>query len=865
MQADANSSTRLVVLGGGFFLIAGLFIFAATHFLVEIWWHASLDMLLYYLMRVLYRDLIALAVTLAQGGFIFLNFITIPLVLRCQPAALFPRSRVMNRLGRLLLTPSGKLFVLSAAIFTMPILTPIYLHWEDFLLFFFNSGSDMKDPVFGQDIGFYLFSLPLIKLVQNEMLAVFSLLAATIALWYWLVNRQLNGGKQALPAAAEIHLALLIAVIVAILAWSIYVERFEILYVDRHLPVYFGPGFVEMNLQLPLIWINFLFFVVAAVALVVYLFTGRGLKVMWASAGIYIAMMALKHTDWVPASIDRFYVDANPVTAERSNIAYNIEATLQAFGLDRVETVDYALDSDTAPIDDQAITKVLENIPLWDSELLLAGYNQMQAIRPFFGFNRVAVDRYRIEGRNVQVNVAARELNAKNLPPAAKTWNNLHFIYTHGYGLAMTPSLQQANQPMQWLIRDLSPQTAYPQLAIGRPQIFYGLGDYDYAVTPNDARPPQPKDGNFQLRNDLQAAGGVAVSSLLRRLVMAAYLQDVDLLLTTNMTENSRLLFRRNIIEMIGALAPFLTLDGSPYPVVVGQKIYWIIDAYTTSDRYPVVAGYAFPLGEDEEGKTINYIRNSVKIIVDAYSGAVDFYLIDPADPVAATYRNVYPSLFKDAGQIPQAFINHLSYPSRLFTLQMAVYARYHQTDPDVYYQQSEALTFPRIDDRKVLPYFLTFSPGGGVSRANPELYRFLLVAPLSRIGRDNLGMIAIAGCIKAAECRSSYSADIASFRFPPDQQIEGPAQMAGFIDQDPEISRQLTLWQQRGTNVIKGRMIIVPVGGRLLYIQPVYTRAKRSTGFPQLTRVIVAMNRVAAMEESLEGAFQKLKGKLQR
>lgn len=866
MQAKVDSSRRFIVWGGAFFLVAAVLIFAATHFLVEIWWHESVDMLLYYLMRIAYRDVIALVITLMQGSFIFLNFILIPQLLNFEPKQLFVNSRIRNRLSILMLTPSSRLFIISAVIFTIPILTPIYLHWEDFLLFFFNAGSDMKDPVFERDISFYLFVFPLFKLVQNELLAVFSLLFATIALIYWIAYRRLNTKEGSFPTGAQLHLSLLILVIVAIKAWSIALERFDILYVDRHKPVYFGPGFVELNFQLPLIWLNFLFFLGAAVAAIWYLHTRRGLKSMFACAGIYIAIVAIKHGEWMPGLIDRFYVAPNPVTAERKNIDYNIQATLQAFDLDQVEEVDYPLKSASDPINNQAIKEVLKNIPLWDHDFLLAGYDQMQAIRTFFDFDRVAVDRYRIEDRNYQVNIAARELNIYKLPQEAKTWNNLHFIYTHGYGVVMTPSLQEANQPMQWLIRDLNLQTEYEQLKIKQPQIFYGLAKYYYAVMPNDARAPQVQDGKFQIRNDLQVKGGVAISSLLRRVVLSSYLQDIDLLVTTNLNADSRLLFRRNILEMVDTLAPFLTLDPNPYPVVVEGKIYWIVDAYTTSDQYPLVDKYRFPIREQNgqgDFLRVNYLRNSVKIIVDAYSGQLDFYLIDRKDPIAMTYRHIYPTLFKDAGDIPRAFINHLSYPSRLFALQMSVYSRYHQTNPDVYYQQSEAMDFPEVEGKPLLPYFLTLVPSGRLGNANPGLYRFLLLAPLTKINRDNLGMIAMAGCIEAADCRSSYHADIAVYRFPFDQQVEGPAQINSFINQDPDISRQLTLWQQRGTRILKGRMIVVPVDGSVLYIQPLYTQSRRTTGFPQLTRIIVAMNQVAAMDTSIEGAFEKLKAKL--
>lgn len=863
MKTHGYSVRHPVVLGFFIFAAAALLIYIGTDFLIEIWWHASFDYLIYYLMRVTYRDAIALAITLLQGCFIFLNFILVPVLLQFRPDQLFPKSRLLNKLSCLMFKPSGKLFLISSVIFTIPILTPIYLHWEDFLLFFFNAGSTLKDPVFGQDVSFYLFSYPLIKLMQNEMLVVFSLLFCTIAFAYWISYRQLSAVKTSIPLGTKLHLTLLTLAIVGIMAWSITLERFDILYVDRHEPVYYGPGYVEINFQLPLIWLNYLFFVGMAATAVFYLYTQRGAKVLLGCALAYWAMTAIKQSHWVPELIDRFYVDPNPVTAERKNIAYNIDATRQAFDLNHIETIDYPVINNPTKVDTEAIARVLENIPVWDHELLEAGFDQLQAIRPFFDFYDVAVDRYRIEGRNFQVNVSARELQAEKLPAAAKTWNNIHFVYTHGYGLVMTPSMQQADEPMQWLISDLANNSAYEQLTIEQPRIYYGLADYDYAIVPNDAPIPKSKDEAFQVTTDYRGDGGVDISSLFQRIVLAGYFHDFDMLLTTNMTENSRILFRRNIKEQIRTLAPFLTLDANPYPVVVDHKIYWIADAYTTSQHYPVVRQFKFPVDGGVESMPLNYIRNSVKIIINAYTGAINFYLIDPNDPVAATYRNIYPTFFKDAEAIPPAFINHLSYPSQLFALQMAVYARYHQTNPDVYYQQSEAMNYPVVDGKQVLPHFMTLMPAANASIENPDAYKFLLVAPLAQIGRDNLRMIATAGCIKSKDCQTKYSADILTYRFSVDQQIEGPAQMTGFINQDAEIARQLNLWEKRGATVLRGRMNIIPVAGTVIYVQPIYTLSEGSTGFPQLARIIVAMNKVAAMDTRMDKAFAKLLNKL--
>lgn len=863
MNEKAYSLRRLLILIFFVFILAAPVLYLSTDFLVEISWHDSLGFLTYYLMRIGYRDIIALVITVIQGCFIFLNFTLIPVLFKFKPASLFPKPSLRHNLSCLLFRPSIRLFFISAIIFTIPILTPIYLYWEGFLLFFFNAGSNLTDPVFGRDVSFYLFSYPLIKQIQSEMLLVFSLLFATIAVAYWLVNRQLTGGKKTFPGGVRIHLTLLIGAIIAIQAWSIWLERFDILYVERHLPVFFGPGFVEINFQLPLIWLNYLFFIGMAAATIFYLYTRRGIRALLGCALIYWSMTAIKHTLWVPELIDQIYVDPNPVTAERKNIAYNIDATQQAFGLNQIESVEYPVKTDPVRINPQAIADVLENIPLWDNELLMAGFDQLQAVRPFFDFYDVAVDRYQIEGRNYQVNVAARELQLNKLPDAARTWNNRHFVYTHGYGLVMAPSLQQANQPMRWLIKNLNNQSEYPQLSITQPEIFYGLADYDYAIVPNDAPIPQVDDSSFQMTTDYQGNGGIDISTLFRRTTLAGYFQDFDMLLTTNMTPKSRILFRRNILEKIKILTPFLTIDANPYPVVVNHKIYWIADAYTTSNLFPAASRYQFPIDNETASEPINYIRNSVKIIVDAYTGAITFYLIDSNDPVAMTYRRIYPTLFKDANEIPEAFINHLSYPSKLFALQMAVYARYHPNNPDIYYQQSEAMTFPEIKGDKVLPYYLTLAPETGTKTGHSDEYKFLLLSPLSQIGRDNLSIIAMAGCIKAVDCQTNYSADIMVYKFPINQQIEGPAQMTGLIDQDPEISRQLSLWEKRGATVIRGRMIIVPVDGSLLYVQPVYTTSTGNTGFPQLARIIVAMNKVAAMDVSVEQAFAKLREKL--
>lgn len=843
-------------------LIIGLLISFSSSLLVDMWWHGSLNYLVYYLMRLGYRDVIVVAISLLQGSFIFLNFILIPTLLQFDPASLCLSSPLKHKVSKLLFKPSVGLFLISVGIFTVPILTPIYLQWEAFLLFYFNSGSSVTDPIFQKDIAFYLFAYPVIKLVQNEMLVVFSLLLATIYSAYLFCNIQLNGKRRAFPTAVKIHITLLALILIGLQGWSIIMQRFDILYIDRHEPIFFGPGFVDMNFHLPLISLTYFVFLGAATAGLVFLYSGRGKRGFLAIVALYLAMIGVKYAKWVPELIDRIYVEPNPVGIEGPNMLNHIKATQQAFGLSPIRELDYPINR-SPQINTSAISAVLANIPLWDHDLLLPSFEQLQAIRPYFGFQSISADRYLLGSENLQVNVAARELKTSNLPKQAQNWNNLHFVYTHGYGVAMAYSLQKAEEPMQWLLQNLMPQTPFEQLKLSRPEIYYGLAEYPYAIVPNDASSENQNASDTLLSSAYQGDGGVPISGLFHKLVFSSYFQDANLLFTASTNKNSRVLLRRNIKDSIQRLAPFLTLDTSIYPVISNGKIYWIADAYTTSDDYPLVNKYALPNTENSNQPHINYLRNSVKIIVDAYTGRTDFFIVDANDPIAMTYRNIYPSLFKMASDIPKPFINHLSYPEALFALQMKIYARYHVPDPAAFYQQSETMDFPEVDGKKTLPYYLTVAPENTDQPGIQKPLQFLLVTSLAQSGRDNLRSVVMAGCIEAPDCDSRYVADLLTYKFPANQQIEGPAQITALINQDTEIAQQFALWKNLDIEVIKGRIIIIPIASRMIYVQPIYTAATRSNGFPQLARIVVAMNKVAAMDRTVAGAFNKLQTKL--
>jgi len=537
---------------------------------------------------------------------------------------------------------------------------------------------------------------------------------------------------------------------------------------------------------------------------------------------------------------------------------------LHAFNLDQIERIEYPVSSSLDPQVSVKISENLRNIPLWDQDLLDDMYNQLQSIRPFFSFPKALVDRYQLDNQIHQVNIATRELLFEQLPEGAQNWQNKHLVYTHGFGAVITPSQQTPNQPPQWLLKNLSLTTEHERLKLDYPEIFYGLADYSYAIVPNDAEINFLKTPNSQPNQDYQGTGGLKMSSLLKKLMMATYLQDQTLFFSRIVSDQSKALIRRNIFQRVKAITPFLQMETSPHPVIVNHKLYWIMDAFTTSSHYPAVKPMPSPYHQGESSsdneEKINYIRNSVAIVIDAYNGTVDYYIVDEQDPIIASYKRAYPGLFKNKSEMPVALVGHQNYPQQLLNLQMQIYSRYHQTNPEIFYKQSDTLEIAKDQGQAITPYYLMIDAIDKPDEVEAKTEGFLLLSPLSPIGRDNLRLLALAGCFDIEKCKTNYSDTIKIFDFPMDKQVTGPAQINAIIDQTPEISQQFTLWDQRGSNVIRGRLIIMPVEETLLYIQPIYLKATTATRFPQLVRVIVVLGKKAVMDTSIKAAFEQLR-----
>lgn len=434
-------------------------------------------------------------------------------------------------------------------------------------------------------------------------------------------------------------------------------------------------------------------------------------------------------------------------------------------------------------------------------------------------------------------------MNTAELPKGARNWVNDHLVYTHGYGAVMTPAGQGGDEPMTWFLKGIPLESDFG-FKVDKPAVYFGLlENYPYVIVPNDAGEFGYPKGDSNVTENYDGSVGVFINSIFRKLMFAYYLKDSDVFFTAKTNEKSRILFRRNIRERIKTLTPYLSLDRDPYAVVTGSNLYWIQDAYTTSQYYPNSAS----CGSGTE--RINYIRNSVKIVVNAYNGKVDYYIFDNKDPVINAYRRMYPGLFKDQNQMPPEIRSQVRYPQDIFDIQMFIYAKYHQTDPEVFYQQEDIwdVGVPNLiseKQRSSLSYYLT------LDMIELNRFDFVLVSPVMPKGRANLRAMALAG-----SDQSSYGKLIV-YSFPKGELVYGPEQVNALINQDAMISQQFTLWDQVGSQVARGNMIIFPIGKMLIYIQPVYLKSSTTLKIPELKRLIMTQGQVVVMEKSLEEAF---------
>jgi uncharacterized protein len=703
--------------------------------------------------------------------------------------------------------------------------------WDVYLKAFNGVPFGLKEPAFGRDIGFFVFHLPLWQELRDLFLTILVLTAAVTAAVYWARGGiDFRESPPHISRGCAAHGSVLLGVFFLQRAVNYWLARYELLFHSNG--VVFGLRYVDQVLWKPGLWV-LVTLAVAAAAISVANIRERGLRLPVAAA-IVVFLPSLIMGLLQPA-IERLWVKPDELRVEEPYLKRNIELTRHAYQIDGVDVKPFIGNGRLTPATVGQDSATIRNIRLWDPRPLIATYQQLQEIRLYYTFQDVDIDRYWIDNNETEVMLAARELNVELLPQTAQTWVNRHLKFTHGYGLVMSPvnTKDQEGLPVLY-IKNIPPQSNVG-LKPAQPGIYYGTLPDNYAIVKAQTREFDYPRGNDNVFDYYKGDGGVPVSGLWRRLLFAYYYRDVNLLVTQNIIPGSRILFRRNIVDRVARLAPFLNQDHDPYLIVHGGGLYWIIDTYTVSDHYPY---------SQRNTLGINYIRNSVKVVVNAYTGATDFYVADPEDPVIQTWERIYPGVFKRLSEMPADLRVHIRYPEDFFLIQAETYATYHMTDPAVFYNREDLWSFPKenyADETTLMqPYYVIMRLPG------ERQAEYILMLPMVPQGRDN--MISWL----AARCDGADYGHLFEFAFSKDKLFYGPYQIQARINQNPEISQQYSLWNQMGSKVILGNLLVIPVEDSLLYVEPLYIRAQNGQ-LPELERVIASSGDRTVMGDNLE------------
>lgn len=715
-------------------------------------------------------------------------------------------------------------------------------NWLLFLRYWQQQPFHLADPIFNQDAGFYIFSLPVYHFIQSWLLVgLFLSLIGAAAVYALAQQNNLAEGRLIILPHVKLHLSILGAFIFLTFALGHRLDMFDLLYSARG--VAFGASYTDINVSLPALWVMVAIALAAAAALFLNIFLRRqSLSLLaifiWIVAGIIGG-------GFIPGLVQRYAVEPNELARESPYIEHNIRFTNFAYGLDKIEERPI---SQVEPLTQQALTtdeSTLSNIRLWDYRPLQLTYQQIQAIRLYYHFVDIDVDRYRVDGQMRQVTLSTRELDKSQLQ--SPTWVTQKLQFTHGYGVVVNPINEVTSDglPVLW-VKDLPPKSSVG-LTVTRPEIYYGEATNDYVFVSTREREFSYPSGDQNVYAAYEGTGGVVLDSYLKRLAFALRLADINMLLSQDFTGSSRVMLYRHITDQARQIAPFLEFDHDPYIVISPDgRLYWIQDAYTTSDRFP----YSEPMGE------LNYIRNSVKVVTDAYNGSVTFYLADPTDPLIQSYQAIFPGLFTPLDQMPDWLRAHLRYPEDMFSIQTNLYRTYHMRDVNVFYNKEDLWQVPietmtGSNPQAMEPYYVMLNLPGE-SQAE-----FILTMPFTPNNKNNL----VAWL--AARTDGEYYGKLVAYRFPKQELVYGPLQIEGRIDQDPEISAQITLWDQSGSEVIRGNLLVLPIDNSLLYVEPLYLQAQ-SGQIPELKRVILVSGDRIVMKETLAAGLLALFGESQ-
>ena len=841
-------------------------------------WFSSVGATSVWVTTLLSRILLALIGFAVAALVIWIN---LEVVSRCKVDPLVgggPDDEVIRRFRQWIGARRIRAHLAGATLLGLLLGVAIASWWRDVLVWLNEVPFGKADPIFGVDVSFYVFHLPVYRNIVGWAIQLV-VASALVSLAY----HYLRGGIQRLPnrfplvsRGVKSHLSVLLAALALLKAVAYRLDAYELLYSTRG--AIFGASYTDVTAHRPALTLLMAISILGA-GLLLWNMRQAGWLLPAVAGGLWL-IVSVVVGGVIPAAIERFRVQPNQFNLERSYIEHHIEYTLDAYGLGegQVETRDFAASPDLTSEDIAGNQATISNVKLWDPGVLVPAYSQLQAIRPYYQISNVDTDRYVIDGELTQVMIAARELDSEDLP--AEGWVNEKLVYTHGFGevISRANDVNPTTGEPDFLVRDVPPESIVPELQTLQPRIYFGeaaeSGSYVIARTNQPEVDFPSGEDDTVVRNTYEGEGGVQLSNFAVRFAMALRFGDLNTLISPELTPESRVLMVRNVVDRLARVAPFMQADNDPYLALIDERLVWIVDLYATTDRYP----YSAPVIDERLGITsdlsrdFNYIRNSVKAVVDAEDGTMTLYVLEPTDPLTQAYRDVFPDVFTDASEMSEELRGHLRYPEDMFRVQSEMYATYHQRDPQDFFQDEDKWDIPgdpatsdrellrgdafdqtgrvRKDLRQSLPYYML------MRLPDEEELSYLIFQSFNPASRNNMTAFLVA---------KSGPADygkIIDYRLPRGVLTNGLEQVSARIDQDPVISQQFTLLGQQGSEIIRGNMLVVPVEESLLFIQPIYLRAE-GVLLPEFKRVVVVFGdqTTPIMSESLDAALAEIFG----
>jgi uncharacterized membrane protein (UPF0182 family) len=713
-------------------------------------------------------------------------------------------------------------------------------NWMTFLYYLNAADFGYTDPIFNKDISFYLFTIPVLKLISNTLFSVLGVAFIFSGLNYIMKGALFLHSKSILyERYVLIHLSFLGSLMFLLLAFNSYITMHDLLYSSDGLVA--GATYTDVHASIPFLKIQ----VYVAIAIAVLIMSNIILKrniIVIGGIGIYIVILFFGNSVY-PVLLQKFVVAPNELVKETPYIKHNISATRKAFGIDMVEERSISGSTALTKADMKNNSTTIKNIRLWDHKPLLDTFSQVQEIRTYYDFTSVDNDRYMINGEFRQIMLSPRELSSESIP--TRNWINETLTFTHGYGLTLGPVNQVTQEGLPVLmVKDIPPISTVETIKVTRPEIYFGELSSSHVIVNTKSKEFDYPSGEKNVFTEYSGKGGVSIDSFLKKLVFAIQFNSMKLFLSNDIIDKSRILFVRNITERVNKAMPSLILDRDPYLVISDNgHLFWIYDAYTVNNKFP----YSQSLRDG-----INYIRNSVKVTINSYDGSMKFYIADEKDPIIETISNIFPGVLLPLSEMPDDLRDHIRYPQDIFSIQTAVYSTYHMEAPQTFYNKEDQWEIPvmgtNIQSETMEPYYTI------MKLPEEKKEEFILMLPFNPKNKNNLSAWMV------ARSDGVYYGNMVVYRFPKDRLVYGPKQIVARINQDTEISRQISLWDQRGSQVIQGTLLVIPIESSLIYVQPLYLRAETGK-IPELKRIIVAYENRIAMEETLDSALSRIFG----